>query len=228
MLIDTRSDVPSSRCSSFKARAGTTKLASSGITLAAMSRIAMRYESVATRRSFPSTPVIKTPVYTPRASSLLAARTTCLSASDKSLVAIGAPSPTVPDHFGKSSPAPIGTVKFTRPAEISTLSSPRSNSTAPEGSERTTSLVSFAGTKTTPSLIPETVRLTSIVKSPSVPVTRKSSPARTKRKHDNVGLVARPVDARLAAPNASARTSRSHRNFTAGLLHCCHHVLMSI
>ncbi|CAB4633541.1 unannotated protein [freshwater metagenome] len=157
---------------------------------------------------------------TPRLSSVLADRTTCRSASEKSLALIEAPCPTVPDHFGKSSPAPIGTVKFTRLAEISTLSSPKSNSTAPGCKERTTSLTNFAGTKTTPSFEPATMMLASIVKSPSVPVMRSWSPARTRRKHDIVGFVERPVDARLAAPSASAKTSFSQRNFTTGLPTC--------
>jgi len=51
-------------------------------------------------------------------------------------------------------------------------------------------------------------------------VMRNWSPARTSRKHDIVGFVERPVDARLAAPSASAKTSFSQRNFTTELPTC--------
>jgi hypothetical protein len=88
---------------------------------------------------------------------------------------------------------------------------------------RTMSLASRAGMTTAPSASPPTVSSSWIVRSRSVPVTTSRSALSSRRTPDSTGNVpVRPVAALPAAANASARTSRSQRNFTLSVLSLIH------
>src|SRR4051812_3281476 len=207
----------STRASSDSAREGTSTCWPSESTAApGRSRTASRYESVATSRKPPSSDASSTPVRIGRASSELAAGTTCFNAAASSLAEIVSGSPAGSGNLGYSSAGRIRIVNSARPEVIRASSSSMSTTTAPAGKARTISAASRPGSTTKPSLSPLTLIDTSIVRSVSLPVSCNSLPASCARMPDNTGMAPPRVDtARPALPSASTNTSRSHRNFTA-------------
>jgi hypothetical protein len=213
------SPVVSTRASSWRARDGTRTCCPSASTVVpGRSRIARRYESVATSRRPVASAARSTPVRIGRASSLDAARTTCDSAVASSALAKVTGSPPGSAIRGNSSAGSTRRLNSERPAEMRASSASTSTSTLPAGRARTMSDANRPGRTTTPSPLPETAISTEMVSSRSVPVSRSWSPLSSTRTPDRTGSdVPRPAAARPALPRASTRTSRSHRNFTPWL-----------
>ena len=103
------------------------------------------------------------------------------------------------------------------PTEMVASSPSISTLTAPGSSTRTMSVASLAGRTATPSVIPSTVTVAVMVRSRSLPVAASVSPMSSRRTPLSTGSeLPRDDTARPAELRASTRTSRSHRNFTAG------------
>ena len=220
------SPLDSNRWSSPSARLGsTTRWPWPSTLVTARSRTARRYESVATRRRPSGSAAINTPVSARRCMSVLAARTTWRSASANNgaeMVTGGADARVT---LGKSVAAKVDTVVWNRPEVTTTSSFWVSMITLPSGVERTMSLRSFALATTTPSPCPPTVSTNCTERSLSVHVIVSSSPVSDSRTPESAGMALLRVDAtRAHAPRASAKTSRSTRNFmgtTSLVVHCC-------
>ncbi len=208
-----------SRCSSVRARAGTRICSAPSDSGPApdRSRMARRYESVATSRVPPASAATNTPVSKGRASSFEAARTTWRNASASAGAGTVTWSGRGSASTGKSSTGYVRTTKRDRAAEISTSSSPPSKVTAPGSSDRTMSATRRAGATSVPSSSPMASTSTRTVRSRSVPTTVRRLPTASIRTPLSAGVVgARDVTARLAVASASTRVSRSQRYFTQG------------
>ena len=141
-----------------------------------MSRMASRYESVATSRIPLPSAAISTPVSRGRASSLDAARTTwrralARLAAGRKVAGLGGSG-----SEGKSSTGKVRRLNRDRAAPISTLSPSDSMVTAPGSSDRTMSASSLAGATHTPSVIPMASVDACTVRSRSVPTTARWLP----------------------------------------------------
>src|SRR5262245_37386640 len=212
---------PSTLVRSLRARDGTnTDWPSASTVWPGRSRTASRNESVATSRRPPCSAESNTPGRIGRASSLDAAGTTCRNAAASSVASSVTASPVACGNRGNSSTGNTRSVNSERPAVIRACSPSTSTSTAPGGSDRTTSDVSRAGRTATPSVVPLTPSpmTTAMVSSRSWPVRVRASPCSSVRMPDSTGSAPpRLAVARPAVPRASTRTSRSHRNFTPSL-----------
>ena len=203
-------------CSSASARAGTRICELSvNASLPSMSRMASRYESVATNRMPPASAATSTPVRRGRASSPEAARTTWRSAparldAGRKVTGCGGSG-----SDGKSSGGNVRRLKRDRAAPISIFSPSDSMVTAPGSSDRTMSASSFAGATHTPSEIPMTSVEAWTVRSRSVPTTPRWLACDSIRTPPRaIEVEVRELTARPAVVRTSTRESRSHRNFT--------------
>ena len=102
-----------------------------------------------------------------------------------------------------------------RPASIWTSSFVSSTFTVDPSSLCTISENNRAGSTVLPSASPSTATRTRIVSSRSVPTSSSSLPVTVSRRPDSTGIApVRDATARPAVVTASARVSRSQRNFT--------------
>src|SRR4051794_27122496 len=207
------------RLSSSSAREGTRTCCPSARTeVPGRSRTESRYESVATSRSPPASAASSTPVRIGRASSELAAGTTCLSASASSPAFKVSGSPATSARRGYSSAGSTRIANSERPEVMWASSSSTTTTTAPAGRARTISPARRPGRTLTPSSSPLTLTDTWMVRSESLPVSCSEPALSSARMPDSTGIDPPRVEiARPALPRASTRTSRSHRNFTAAL-----------
>ena len=205
------------RWSSESARAGTRRSSSPGsVSESGRSRIAMRYESVATMRMEPSTRDTSTPVSRGRPSSCDAARTTWRTASPRAVSDSWVVGSSVLPTGGNSTTGYVWSLKVDRAALMVMWSPWSANVTAPGSRRRTMSVDSRAGMTQLPSSMPITSPVTWIVRSRSVPVTHSEFPSQFSRSPSSTGEEPpRPPTARLAVASMSTSASRSDLNFTA-------------
>ena len=162
----------------------------------------------------PSSALRSTPVRIGRESSELAAGVTCVSAAPKAPASSVTASPSGSARRGNSSAGISRISNSAEPPVTRACSSSVSKRTRPSSTERTTSEARRAGSTTTPSSSPFTPTVTEMVRSRSLPVTCRSPPASWRRTPDRTGSAPpRLATARPAVPRASAKTSRSQRNF---------------
>ncbi len=153
-----------------------------------------------------------------RASSFDAAGITWRNASARAGAATRADAPATCGSCGKSSPGNNRRMKLERPPTIFTSSPSTSIVTADDSRLRTMSPSRRAGTTATPSVSPCTGTWTRIVSSRSEPTSSTESGVAVIRKPESTGRApVRDVTARCAVVRASARVSRSQRNFTTHL-----------
>ena len=183
------------------------------------SRTARRYESVATNRRPPADAASNTPVRIGRASSRDAAGTTWRSASVSAPAATFTPAPPGSVNRGKSAADNVRNDVRNRPASTRASSSVNSTDTVPGSSLCTISENNRAGTTALPSPSVSAGASTRIVSSRSDPTSSTPDAVGDTRKPDKTGRApVREATARCAIAMASARVSRSQRNFTGYLL----------
>ena len=207
---------PSSRCTSARPFAPTSTFwSASSMLTPGRSRIASRYESVATSRSPPSCAASNTPVRIGRASSFDAAGTTCRSASANAAAPTVTPLVGTSGNRGKSFADNVRSVVAKRPASMRASSSSNSTVTVSASRRARMSANRRAGSTTLPSPSPCAGAVTRIVSSRSEP-TSSTEPHRGSLASRTTPASApvRDATARWAVATASASAWRSARNFT--------------
>ena len=179
------------------------------------SRTARRYESVATRRRPSPDAVRSTPVRIGRASSFDAAGTTWRSASARPAASTRTPTSGTSGSRGKSATANVRNVVENRPHSTNASSPVNSTVTVSPSSRWRMSANRRACTTALPSPSPWAGACTRIVSSRSEPTNSTPASVSVTRRPESTGRApVRDATARWAVLTASARVSRSHRNFT--------------
>ncbi len=181
------------------------------------SRIARRYESVATRRRPSGSGENSTPVSARlRLSSRDAAFTTWPRPSASAAASSSITWPVGSGSWGHCSEGISLSENSERPEVIRTSVWSLTTSTAPESSDRTMSFA-FAGMTMRPSSSPRTSSSAVMVSSRSVPMSWRRPPSSSAFTPDATPWCALrlPAAGRLTSARASVSTSRSHRNRTA-------------